>query len=144
MITQDFLKALTTYNENDGFFYDYSGNRLGCLDKSTDYIKMSLLNKRPYAHQLAWLYMTGEWPHMVINHKNGIRNDNRFVNLEHITHQENIIRRTKINKNNSSGIPNLSLDKRRNKYEHYIHRNGKKKHLGYYDSIEQFRSLVSI
>lgn len=32
MITQDFLKALTTYNENDGFFYDYSGNRF-CQQK---------------------------------------------------------------------------------------------------------------
>jgi hypothetical protein len=34
------------------------------------------------AHQIIWLYVTGEWPNL-IDHINGVRDDNRFANLRH-------------------------------------------------------------
>jgi hypothetical protein len=33
------------------------------------------------AHRLAWLLMTGSWSPCEVKHLNGVRNDNRWVNL---------------------------------------------------------------
>lgn len=41
------------------------------------------------AGRLAWFYMTGEWPPVTIDHKNRIRDDDRFENLRCATHAEN-------------------------------------------------------
>lgn len=42
------------------------------------------------AHRLVWRCLVGPIPHgMAINHKNGIKNDNRIDNLEVVTYSEN-------------------------------------------------------
>lgn len=40
-------------------------------------------------HRLAWRLHYGEWPKYTINHKNGIKTDNRIENLEDTTIDEN-------------------------------------------------------
>lgn len=48
--------------------------------------------KSVLVHRLIMLAFVGERPAgMEINHKNGIRTDNRLENLEYITHSENIL-----------------------------------------------------
>lgn len=43
------------------------------------------------AHRVVWSYLNGEIPEaMVINHINGIKNDNRPINLECVTKSENV------------------------------------------------------
>jgi len=42
-------------------------------------------------HRLAWAFMKGEWPN-VIDHLNGIRNDNRWSNLRNGTARDNTVR----------------------------------------------------
>lgn len=47
--------------------------------------------KLEYIHRLVMLAFVGECPDgMEVNHKNGVRHDNRLENLEYATHQENI------------------------------------------------------
>lgn len=41
------------------------------------------------AHRLAWLHVYGEWPEADIDHINGVRSDNRIVNLRPATAQQN-------------------------------------------------------
>lgn len=59
------------------------GQPVGSL-KPHGYVSIQILGIRYYAHHLAWLYMTGEWPRE-IDHKNGIRSDNRWTNLRQAT-----------------------------------------------------------
>jgi len=42
------------------------------------------------AHRVAWFYVTGRWPPHQIDHINGVRTDNRFVNLRLATFKQNM------------------------------------------------------
>lgn len=44
--------------------------------------------------RLAWFYMTGEWPSQTIDHKNRIRDDDRFSNLRCASYSEQNYNRT--------------------------------------------------
>lgn len=41
------------------------------------------------AHRLAWLYVHGVWPTDQIDHRNGVRSDNRLANLREATRSLN-------------------------------------------------------
>jgi len=42
------------------------------------------------AHRLAWLYVNGTWPLDEIDHINGLRDDNRILNLRSVTKAQNM------------------------------------------------------
>jgi hypothetical protein len=55
------------------------GNVAGCrrYDRDGDfYIIIKVDGRMCFAHQLAWLYITGEWPALFVDHKNRIKHDN--------------------------------------------------------------------
>lgn len=67
---------------------DVAGSR-----KPHGYVKIMVCRESHYAHRLAWLYVTGEWPSERLDHKNGDRADNRFSNLRLATQSQNSINR---------------------------------------------------
>jgi len=95
MLTQSKLKELMTYNPETGLFTrikSYHSNKVGtCPDKinSKGYCEISIGSKKYKSHRLAWLYMTGDLPENQIDHINGIKSDNRWVNLRQATNAEN-------------------------------------------------------
>lgn len=54
---------------------------LNCTCKKTGCLKGTIKYKNVYAHDVAWLLATGDWPNKSIYHVNGDNSDNRINNL---------------------------------------------------------------
>jgi hypothetical protein len=78
--------------------------------------------------------MTGEWPKNQIDHKNGVKDDNRKANLRPATNKENQQNVRRARCNNASGFLGVSFHRKLAKYSAQIYVDGKKKHLGYFIS----------
>ena len=150
LIDQTYLKSRITYdpitgiftwkkkkafNKNFGYYFyktPITGKVAG-YSHDTGYILISLRGKNYLAHRLAWLYMTGEWPDLYLDHKNNIKNDNRFDNLRPATHQQNMQNRL-IPSNNTSGYKGVKIlqTKEGPKFATYF----KKKYLGCFLTAE--------
>jgi len=111
------------------------GDIAGSLDKG--YVKIQINKKIYFAHRLAWLYMTGEMPKDVIDHINGIRNDNRICNLREATGQQNSHNQIKPFKNNTTGRLGVTFDKTTNKFLAQIRLNTKTKYIGRFSTLEE-------
>jgi len=86
--------GLLRYDPKSGLMwreYTSSGWKVsGCVDRQQGYVLIKAGgSKLLKAHRLATYIMEGHVP-QVIDHINGIRNDNRWCNLRGCTHAENI------------------------------------------------------
>lgn len=87
------------------------------------------------AGRIAWLYMTGNWPDGVVDHKDGNPQNNKWENLRDIKHRANIENRTRPNKNNKTGFIGVSAHpKKPGMFRAQITVAGRNKALGAYES----------
>ena len=95
-ITQEYLKSILSYDPETGLFTwlvqkgarALVGSIAGTI-RNNGYLKINIDKQLYYAHRLAHLYMTGEWPKNHIDHINGIKNDNHWCNLREATYSQN-------------------------------------------------------
>jgi hypothetical protein len=66
------------------------------------YIGIMIDGKRYYAHRIAWALHHGKHPTDQLDHINGIKTDNRIVNLREATNSQNG-KNLSLNKNNKTG-----------------------------------------
>lgn len=64
------------------------GDAAGTLHKK-GYVRIKVDGVYYAAHRLAWLYVTGRWPHEQVDHRNRSRADNRWMNLRLATNSQN-------------------------------------------------------
>lgn len=88
------------------------------------------------AHRLVWKYHYGKDPKEFIDHIDGNKSNNNMENLREATRQQNSYNRGP-QKNNKLGIKGVR--KYGNKYRATIIINGKNKHLGMFNTIEEAR-----
>jgi hypothetical protein len=145
MLTQSELKSKLIFFPEDGYFIRLPlGNAAGCIAQG--YIRIKI-NGKPYlAHRLAWLYMTGNMPQDCIDHINGIKHDNRFINLRECTRQQNNLN-VPLKANNKSGHKGVSWSKIANKWKSTGYLNKKSIHLGYFnsplDASEKYKLFIN-
>jgi hypothetical protein len=135
--TKESLMKLIRYEPETGAFYRiFSGKELGPENKSV-YLTIRLNDgKTYYAHRLAWLYVYGEFPAGNLDHINGNKRDNRIVNLRQCNQSQNMVN-TGRQSNNKTGYRGVRLRSDGKKYDAQIGLNGKRYHLGSFDTPEE-------
>ena len=139
MITQEELRRLFSYDPESGSFKRLV-RRGRCKEgeiaggKRQGYIILNIGLKTYQAHRLAWLYFYGEWPKDQLDHINGIRSDNRIVNLRPVTNSENLQNLRSARCDNKSGF--LGVTPITGKWIARIMVNGKSTYLGYFQTPE--------
>lgn len=126
MLTISRLKQLLSYDADTGEFtriVDCGNRKAGEIAgaDSHGYVVIRIDRKNYLAHRLAWFYCTGVWAVATIDHKNGIRNDNRLDNLREAEHTLNNANQLK-----ASGVNILPSGK----YNPFIRIAGRNHNLG--------------
>lgn len=136
------LNRLLSYDEGTGVFTwrkDVSrGAKKGCVAGSLTkcgYIEIGVLGQRILAHRLAWYLVKREWPTQSLDHKNGIRSDNRIENLREASPSVNSQNLAAARVDSSTGLLGVFPNKKR--FSAQICLNGKRHHLGTFDTPEE-------
>jgi hypothetical protein len=95
------------------------------------YVRIRVGGELFLAHRLVFLYCFGSMPDEEVDHINGVRNDNRLVNLRQVSRAENS-KNKKTPKNNTSGHAGVYFDKQAKKWVAIIKVNRKNIYLGFY------------
>jgi len=123
------------YDPESGLIYNRYGKIVNSKYKN-GYIQLGIQIQLPYktfklsGHQFAWYWVYKECV-SVLDHINGIKNDNRICNLRSVTNQQNQF--------NRPNVKGYYWHKIANKWHTQIKLNRKIIHLGYFNTEEQAR-----
>lgn len=152
VLTQQRLRELLDYDASTGVFTrrvrasnSAAGTVAGSL-RPSGYVAISVDDKLLRAHQLAWLYMTGEWPNKFIDHVDLNKSNNKWDNLRLATKSQNMMNTT-IRANNTTGIKGVSPYRAGEKYgkpwQAAIGKDGKSFHVGHFATKEEAASAYA-
>ncbi len=112
-----------------------AGSKAGCLAKD-GYLIIGIIGRLYLAHRIAWFLHYGRWPVDQVDHRNGVRDDNRIENLRECSNMENK-QNGKLRIDNTSGYIGVSYNRSRGKFISQIKYGGSHFNLGYFDSPEK-------
>ena len=104
------------------------------MDRS-GYFQGTVFGQNLKAHYVAWAIHNDEWPSRNLSHRDGDHGNNRIWNLVVKTHAQSR-QNARRSKANTSGVTGAYWNEKRGKWQATIQANGKVKHLGYFDDIE--------
>lgn len=123
------------YDPETGQFTRW-GKEVGSVNHRYDgYCQISLDRKLHKAHRFAVLFMTGalpDFPRQEVDHINGDRADNRWVNLRVVDRAQNM-KNQKLRKNSTTRENGVTYDKSKGKWRVQLQNAGKLHFLGRYE-----------
>lgn len=141
MITAERLRELVHYCPETGIFTHLkskgskkAGMIAGC-STPIGYITIMVDGFRTMAHRFAWLYMTGQWPKNEIDHIDGNKSNNAFLNLRDVDRSINTQNQNRAKITNKLGILGVSQIKC-GKFKAVITIRGKRHYLGVYETAD--------
>jgi len=139
-ITPERLREVLSYDPITGMFMwkkAAPNARQGSIagTRNDGYVKIKIDKTLYGAHRLAWLYVHGKLPAKYIDHINGVRDDNRLINLREATKSQNGMNQRRRN-DNSTGYKGVEYRNSQGRYRAYIYRNKKQVNLGLFDTAE--------
>lgn len=144
VLTQEWLREHFRYEDGELYIkkkWDGAGLRnklgrkVGSLNKN-GYVYFSLKKKRYLLHRVVFFLHNGYFP-KIVDHKNGVRSDNRIENLREADASKNQMNR-KVSYGKRFGIKGVY--DARGKFNASIHLNGKKVHLGNFETKEEAKA----
>lgn len=136
-LTYDPLTGVLTWritvNNNKG----QAGEAAGYL-REDGYVEIALDGSPYRAHRIAWALAYGVWPKGLLDHKNGVRHDNRIDNLRPTTRALNLQNQRGARSNSKSGLLGVTATPRANgpAWRATIKVDGRQVHLGTFPSPE--------
>ncbi|MDM0086898.1 MULTISPECIES: HNH endonuclease signature motif containing protein [unclassified Variovorax] len=135
--TAEQLRAVVSYCPETGVFTSHlTGRPIGFLVKAKGYVCLGVLGKKCNAHHLAWLLAYGEWPKGEIDHRDGVKTNNRLANLRDVSRDVNSQNQLRAHSRSTSGLLGVSADPKRGKWKASIFRESRKHFLGRFDTPE--------
>lgn len=151
MLTQEYLQFRLIYFPDSGIFV-WKNNDVGsnqwnsrCADKnagsidSQGYVQITIDGISYLAHRLAFLYMTGEWPTILIDHEDTNRSNNAWDNIRQANHSQNGSN-SKLSARNTSGYKGVTPFK--GKFTARVGINRQQHYLGIFDTAELANDAV--
>lgn len=119
-----------------------AGKTLGTKNKF-GYLFASIAGTVYPLHRLAWVYMNGDIPEgMFVDHRNGIRDDNRWENIKELVTWSQNQRNSAIRKDNRTGYKGVSLLPSGRFWARVKNAEGVQVAIGSYDTAELAHAAV--
>ncbi len=87
------------------------------------------------AHRVAWALYYGKWPSKKCSHRNSDHRDNRIANLRDVDHRTCHLN-AKLSKRNTSGAAGVVWNRRMERWQAFIKRDGKSRCLGTFPTFD--------
>lgn len=135
-LTADYVRGLLFYDPETGILTwkvnraprGKIGQEAGTIN-SNGSRSIGIGGKLYYAHRLAWLIVTGDWPPEQIDHKHWNPQDNRWETIRAATHSENLFNQ-RVSKSNKCGVKGIYKRADCNRWAAFIQKNKKTYYLG--------------
>lgn len=142
MLTAERLRELLHYDPVTGVFtwkvtisHLAAGSVAGSIGPN-GYVRI-MIGRRSYkAHRLAFLYMTGSFPPGDVDHRDTNKANNKWNNLRPATRSQNVCN-GKLRSDSRSGVKGVSWNTSHRKWTAYIQTDGKRRYLGWFETIEE-------
>lgn len=144
-LTQKRLREVLKYCPATGLFswlIDVSstgrmGEVAGCKTRA-GYIVIRIDGKLHLAHRLAYLYIYGVWPDRLVDHKNGVKSDNRLDNIRGASRSQNGQNtRSAWGHNKASGFLGVHWSEQCGAWRAKVNHQGRQYHAGTFDTPEE-------
>jgi hypothetical protein len=138
--TVEFVRRTFKYDPEDGVLrwnirgqgIPY-GKRAGSF--ANGHWSVRIFDKRFFTGPLIWFYMTGEWPDQMVDHKDGVKTNDKWSNLRLATRAQNAMN-AKVRKDNILGHKGIHQNPN-GKFRVTITVDKKTLHLGYVKTLKE-------